>query len=204
MFKDLIYLPLEANAPDEAADAARRIPLLGASITMPLKESLPATMGFDGPQNTIWRRTDGDTWYAANTDADALGHFLGELPKGPMLVLGDGGAAKTSMHVAAKRGHALMHSRRNPATAQDVAALAPIGAIQATSLGMGLGDPLPFPDILKAALPTLQWVIEWVNRDDTAFIVWARDLGLRVVGGADLFEKQAALQSRIFISGCGG
>jgi shikimate 5-dehydrogenase len=204
MFKDLIYLPLEADSPEEALEAIQRIPLLGASVTMPLKESLSALMGFNGPNNTIWHRADGDAWQVANTDAVALEHFLTELPKGPVLVLGSGGVAKTSIDVAAKRGHALMHSRRTPLAAQDIAALAPVGAIQATSLGMGTDDPLPFQDILEAALSTLRWAVEWVNREDTAFMAWAKDAGLRVVSGAELFEAQAAMQSRIFVGECGG
>jgi shikimate 5-dehydrogenase len=130
--------------------------------------------------------------------------FLEKLPKGPMLILGSGGVAKASMGVAAKRGQGFMHSRQNPLAAQEIAALAPIGVIQATSLGMGGGDPLPFPEILEAVLPTLRWAVEWVNRDDTAFIAWAKGAGLRIVGGAELFEEQAALQSRIFIGECGG
>jgi len=204
MFKDLIYLPLEADSPEEALEAMRLIPMLGASVTMPLKESLSALMGFNGPNNTIWHRADGDAWQVANTDAVALEHFLAELPKGPVLVLGSGGVAKTSVDVAAKMGHAAMHSRRTPLAVQDIAALAPVGAIQATSLGMGADAPLPFPDILEAALPTMRWAIDWVNREDTAFMAWAKGAGLKVVSGAELFEAQAAMQSRIFVGECGG
>jgi shikimate 5-dehydrogenase len=69
---------------------------------------------------------------------------------------------------------------------------------------MGDDDALPFPDILEAALPTLRWAAEWVNRDDTAFNSWAKMVGLRRVDGAELFEKQAGLQSGIFIRECGG
>jgi shikimate 5-dehydrogenase len=105
---------------------------------------------------------------------------------------------------AEKRGQVLLHSRKNPAAAKDIAAFAPIGAIQATSLGMSGDDPLPFPDILLAALPTMKWAIEWVNREETAFMAWASGAGLQIVTGAELFEKQAALQSRTFITECGG
>jgi hypothetical protein len=69
---------------------------------------------------------------------------------------------------------------------------------------MGIDDPLPFPDILEAALPTLRWAIEWVNRDGTAFNSWAETANLRRVDGSELFEKQAGLQNGIFIRECGG
>jgi len=204
-FKDLLYLPLEAETAEEAGEAMKRLPLLGTSVTMPLKETLPAFLNMQGPMNTIWHRASGDPWQSANTDADALGDFLKELHSGPVLVLGGGGVAKTSMGVVEKRGWpALMHSRRNPASLSDITSLAPVGIIQATSVGMHMEDPVPFPDILKAALPTLRWAIEWINRDDTAFNAWAGAAGLQQVRGGELFEKQAEMQSRIFIRECGG
>jgi 3-dehydroquinate dehydratase type I len=204
-FKDLLYLPLEAETPEEAMEAMERLPLLGASVTMPFKESLPALMNHTAPFNTIWRRSDGHTWQSANTDTEALAFFLNKLPLGPVLVLGGGGAAKTSISVIKKMGNpTLTHSRRNPASLTDIARFAPVGVIQATCLGMGLEDTLPFPDALDAALPTLRWAAEWVNRDDTAFNAWADAAGLQRAHGGELFEKQAMLQSLIFIRECGG
>jgi 3-dehydroquinate dehydratase/shikimate dehydrogenase len=205
LFKDLLYLPLEAETPEEAMEAMERLPLLGASVTMPLKESLSALMNHSAPFNTIWRRASGDVWQSANTDAESLITFLKKLPVGPVLVLGSGGVAKTSFSVVEKMGSpALMHSRRYPVSLSDIAHFAPVGVIQATSLGMALDDPLPFPDALDAALPTLRWAAEWVNRDDTAFNAWADTAELQRVRGNELFKKQAALQSLIFTRECGG
>jgi len=204
-FKDLLFLPLEAETPEEAMEAMKSLPLLGASVTMPLKESLATLMNHPAPLNTIWHRADGHTWQSANTDAEALAFFLNNLPTGPVLVLGSGGVAKTSIGVLEKMGRpALMHSRRNPASLSDITHFAPAGVIQATCLGMSLYDPLPFPDALDAALPTLRWAAEWVNRDDTAFNIWADSEGLQRVYGRELFEKQAVFQSMIFIRECGG
>lgn len=204
-FKDLIYLPLEADAPEEALTAMERLPLLGVSVTMPLKESLPALMNLPGPINTIWHRARGDSWQYANTDATALDYYLADLPAGPVLILGNGGVAKTSKRVIEKLGRpTLMCSRREPITPEEVANFSPIGVIQATSLGMSDTNPIPFPDVLDATLPTLRWAIEWVNRNDTAFNAWAESAGVELVRGHDLFEKQATLQSQIFIRECGG
>jgi shikimate 5-dehydrogenase len=85
-----------------------------------------------------------------------------------------------------------------------VAALAPVGIIQATSLGMSAADPVPFPELLAGAGKSLRWAMEWIYKEDTAFTLWAREAGLEVVEGATLFEAQAEAQSRRFIEGCGG
>ncbi len=75
--------------------------------------------------------------------------------------------------------------------------------IQATSLGMRPDDPMPFPELLEAAKPTLRWAVEWIYKEDTAFAKWAREGGLSLLEGAALFEGQALAQSKAFIQGCG-
>jgi 3-dehydroquinate dehydratase/shikimate dehydrogenase len=204
-FKDLVYLPLEAETADEAFEAMKSLPLLGVSITMPLKETLPSIMNLPSPINTAWHRSEGEPWQWANTDSMALEYFLTDLPAGPVLVLGGGGVAKTSTNIMEKMGRPVINcTRRNPAPPSEVIEFAPVGVIQATSLGMNFVDPLPFPDILHAARPSLRWAVEWVNCHETAFSTWAHESGLTLVRGQDLFEKQATLQSRIFIRECGG
>jgi len=204
-FKDLVYLPLDTDDALEAMEALDALPVLGASVTMPLKEELAERLGATPPINTIWRRAAGDAFSSANTDETALAHFLKKLQPGPVLVLGGGGAAKASIAALEKCGReSLPHSRRAPLSVGEVARLAPVGVVQATSLGMGESDGLPFPDTLGAALPTLLWAVEWVNLNGTAFCEWAKAAGLRLVGGAELFETQAEAQSQIFVRECGG
>jgi shikimate 5-dehydrogenase len=91
-------------------------------------------------------------------------------------------------------------SRRDPLAAADVRAFAPAGVIQATSLGMASGDPCPFPELLEAARPGLAWAVEWIYKEDTAFARWAQDAGLRLTGGAALFDAQAEAQTRRFLA----
>ena len=98
----------------------------------------------------------------------------------------------------------LQASRRGPATPEAVQAFAPVGVVQATALGMEADDPMPFPELLEAARPSLRWAAEWVYRRDTAFAAWAEASGLRLVEGQKLFEGQAEEQSRRFTGGCGG
>lgn len=191
-----LYLPLECDDATEAVEALEVLAIPTASITAPLKEALPTALGLAGPLNTIWRE-DG-VWRGANTDAVALRGALEEKPRGPVLLLGSGGVAETSRAVLEALGLTVMQvSRAQPVAADRVANAAPIGVIQATSLGMTPGDPLPFPDLLEAARPSLRWAVEWVYKERTAFAEWAE--GLDLVDGASLFAAQAEAQSSLFL-----
>ena len=204
-FKDLVYLPLACAEAEEAIEAMDALDLLGLSITAPLKLALPQALGLAGPLNTLWRRAPGAPWQGANTDAEAFGQSLSNLTPGPVLLLGEGGVATTSRIVLEAAGRTVLQaSRRTPVRPEAVAGFAPVGLVQATSLGMAVEDPAPFPDLLEAVLPSARWAVEWIYKEDTAFALWAREAGLQLVAGADLFEAQAEAQSRRFIEGCGG
>ena len=204
-FKDLLYLPLACDSAEEAQEALASLEILGASLTMPFKETLPSLLGLPSPLNTLWRRAAKQPFQGANTDAEALESCLLELPKGPILVLGSGGVAQSSSLVVESMNQpCLMLSRRHPLSPQDVERFQPIGIIQATSLGMSPDDPLPFPEHLAAALPTLRWGIEWIYKEETAFAAWIRQERLKLVEGDRLFELQAQAQAKRFIDGCGG
>jgi 3-dehydroquinate dehydratase type I len=204
-FKDLIYVPLVCGEADEAREALNALGILGLSITAPLKLSLPEALGLKGPLNTLWRRSPADPWQGANTDAEAFEQSLPPLESGPVLLLGGGGVAHTSRTVLEAAGRAVLQvSRRSPMSAEAVAAFAPVGIVQATSVGMAADDLAPFPELLKAAGSSASWAVEWIYKEDTAFALWAREAGLRLVGGAALFAAQAEAQSRRFIEGCGG
>ncbi|HJW73152.1 MAG TPA: type I 3-dehydroquinate dehydratase [Geothrix sp.] len=204
-FKDLVYLPLACGDPVEAMEALDALAVLGLSITAPLKESLPAALGLQGPLNTLWRRSPGLPWQGANTDAEAFAQSLSHLEAGPVLLLGEGGVAATTRKVLEEAGRPLLQvSRRHPDTPGTVAAFAPVGVVQATSLGMDAEDPIPFPELLAAAGDSLRWAVEWIYKEDTAFSRWVQETGLNLVSGAELFRAQAEGQSRRFIEGCGG
>jgi 3-dehydroquinate dehydratase/shikimate dehydrogenase len=204
-FKDLVYLPLVCGDPAEAVEALAALGLLGLSITAPLKATLPAALGLTGPLNTLWRRTPTAPWQGANTDAEALAQSLTQLDPGPVLLLGQGGVAATTRQVLEGSGRPVLQaSRRHPLAPETVISQAPVGVIQATSLGMDADDPRPFPELLDAAQPSLRWAMEWIYKEDTAFSHWALAAGLKVIPGSDLFEAQAEGQSRRFIQGCGG
>jgi 3-dehydroquinate dehydratase/shikimate dehydrogenase len=204
-FKDLVYLPLVCGDADEAVEALEALGILGLSITAPLKLALPRALGLKGPLNTLWRRAPGEPWQGANTDAEALGKALSQLEPGPVLLLGGGGVGRTSRAVLEAAGRPVLQaSRQAPLAPGAVAAFAPMGVLQATSLGMGPGDPAPFPELLAAALPSARWAVEWIYKEDTAFAAWARQAGLELVSGAALFDAQAEAQSRRFLNDCAG
>ena len=204
-FKDLLYLPLACADAEEAVEALGALEVLGLSITAPLKETLPEALGLAGPLNTLWRRGPGDPWQGANTDAEAFGQAMSNLAPGPVLVLGEGGVARTTMAVLAAGGRAVLQAgRRAPLAPEQVAAFGPVGIVQATSLGMAAEDAIPFPELLEAARPSARWAVEWIYKEDTIFAAWAREAGLALVEGAALFEAQAESQSLRFIEGCGG
>jgi 3-dehydroquinate dehydratase/shikimate dehydrogenase len=203
-FKDLLYLPLQTGDAQEACEAMEELGILGASLTAPLKATLPARLHLPGPLNTLWRRTPSEPWEGANTDAEALGQFVSSRPKGVVLILGDGGVAATSRVTLEGQGFTCIQaSRRHPMTPGAIVSSAPVGVVQATSLGMDAADPAPFPELLEAALPSLRWAAEWIYKSDTAFAQWARIQELPLIEGAELFEAQAEAQARRFIEGCG-
>ncbi|MBS1766189.1 MAG: type I 3-dehydroquinate dehydratase [Acidobacteria bacterium] len=190
-----LYLPLDCGDAEEALEALDALDIRAASLTAPLKASLPVALGLDGPLNTIWR--EGEVWRGANTDADALRGALASKPKGPVLLLGSGGVASTSRGVLEALGCPVIQvSRAMPLEAHAVRGASPVGVVQATSMGMSPGDPLPFEDLLEAARPSLRWGVEWVYKERTAFEAWAA--GLDLIGGEALFAAQAEAQSRLF------
>jgi len=203
-FKDLIYLPLECGDAEEAAEALESLGILGASLTAPLKETVPPLLNLQGPLNTLWRASVDAPWQCANTDLEAIGQALSSSAPGPVLLLGHGGVAHTTIQAIEASGRPWRRvSLDHPLSVEEVIQLAPVGVIQATSLGMKPGDPMPFPAILDAAAPTLKWAVEWIYKEDTAFAQWARERGLPVTDGGRLFELQAIAQSQRFVGECG-
>lgn len=203
-FKDLIYLPLECGDAEEAEEALETLGIVGASLTSPLKEHLPARLGFPGPLNTLWRRTPEDFWSCANTDATALEDLAARLPRGPVLILGAGGVARASARIFSEWGcPVLVATRAKPLAPGEVEAFRPVGVVQATSCGMNPGDGLPFEALLVAARPSLAWAVEWIYKEESAFGSWAIGQGLQLIPGEALFERQALAQSALFIEGCG-
>ncbi|MBI4912224.1 MAG: type I 3-dehydroquinate dehydratase [Acidobacteria bacterium] len=201
--KDLMYLPLDCGDAAEALEAMESLDILGASLTSPLKETVPEALGLPGPLNTLWRARPGDPWSFANTDAEALRILAEDLPRGPVLILGGGGVGRTSAEHFSRLGCPVrVLTRSDPMRAGEVGTFAPVGIVQATRLGMQPGDGLPFPEALEEVGDRAQWGVEWIYGAETSFTRWCRSRGLRMVEGRDLFEAQAETQSQKMIHYC--
>tara|TARA_R110002096_G_scaffold71526_2_gene170752 strand:- start:509 stop:1342 length:834 start_codon:yes stop_codon:yes gene_type:complete len=140
--RNAVYVPLEIY-PDRAMSAFRALPalgLLGVNVTAPLKtlaldaaDDASAAARSIGAANLLLMREG--KLYADNTDALGLltacrEHQLA-LNRGPVLVLGAGGAARAVVYALARSGIAdIRISNRDPERAKSVAAdLAPSAAI---------------------------------------------------------------------------
>lgn len=198
--KSIAYIPLETSDPKEARLAMESLEIQGLSITTPLKAALSDLMGLTGIANTVWKRTWGDIWRHANTDQLSFEETLTQLAPGPIVILGDGAVATVCCQSLKKlRRPFVQVSRHHPMAPKDLKILAPVGVVQATSLGMKSRDPLPFPDHLAAISGSLKWAMEWVYKETTLFEQWAKALPITLVDGQDLFQQQARLQHRLFL-----
>jgi shikimate dehydrogenase/3-dehydroquinate dehydratase type I len=192
----------------------------GASVTSPLKEAYGGVAEADpqvreiGAANTLVRRRPECLDLSAhNTDAVAVAETLESrgMAGREVFVLGAGGAAAAAVFAARKAGCPVTVAGRNLARARDLArrlgaravpaaAGPPAGAavlVNATPLGSGEDDPLPFaPELLEGR----SLVIDFAYRDrsPTRLEQAARETGCRVAGGLELLARQAARQAQLF------
>jgi 3-dehydroquinate dehydratase/shikimate dehydrogenase len=214
-----VYLALQTSKADDLFKLAREIPIQGLSITMPLKETvMPLLERSDplsakiGAVNTISRMPDGK-FYGFNTDvAGIVGPLERRLPlKGAkVLVLGAGGAARAAVFGCRDKGADVWILNRTPETAQKLArqagaksikreAVAKMGfdvIINATPVGMA-GDKTP--PLLHSEDLNARIVFDLVyNPLETPLLRQARQKGLTVISGVEMFVQQGARQFEIW------
>ncbi len=214
-----VYLALQTGKADDLFKLAREIPIQGLSVTMPLKQDvIPLLERTDalstkiGAVNTISRMPDGK-FYGFNTDvAGIVGPLERRLSlKGTkVLVLGAGGAARAAVFGCRDKGAEVWILNRTLETAQKLArqagaktvkreAVAKAGfdiIINATPVGMTGNDvtPLLQPEDLNARI-----VFDLVyNPLETALLRQARQKGLTVISGVEMFVQQGARQFEIW------
>jgi shikimate dehydrogenase len=207
-----------------AVDAARTLGFGGLSVTMPHKAAACAAVDATtavaaelGAVNCVYRH--GDDFVGDNTDGDG---FLDGLRRDPGLdvsglrcaVVGAGGAGRAVVRALRTAGAAdVAVLNRTPDRAVRAAALAgPAGrvgdmadvaaadlVVNATSLGMAPGDPLPVdPDSLHAG----QIVADLVYHPAvTPLLGEARARGATAVGGLGMLVHQAAHAYRRWTGG---
>jgi len=216
---DAVYLPFLVG-PQQLKDFfnfAEQMPVAGFSVTIPHKQKVLRYLDVVDPLarrigavNTVWRKAG--KWRGTNTDANAIIKPLSRHirpAKSTVLVVGNGGAARSAAFSLVDAGAKVSIVGRNPdraralAKACDGTALlreqlktATFDAIvHATPLGMHPRvDECFFPDDLPGDL-----VFDLVyNPLETALLRRARELKKEVIPGLEMFLEQATAQFEIW------
>ena len=216
---DSVYLPFLVS-PAHLRDffsMADKLPLTGFSVTIPHKQKIIRYLDTVDPLarrigavNTVWRKAG--KWRGANTDAAGVTQPLSRmlrLPKSSVLIVGNGGAARSAACALADAGAKICLVGRN---ADRVRALAKVcgaeallreqingrhfdAVVHATPLGM-------FPHVnecfFNGTIPA-EIVFDMVyNPLETELLKRARAQGKAVVPGLDMFIEQAVRQFEIW------
>jgi 3-dehydroquinate dehydratase/shikimate dehydrogenase len=214
-----VYLPFlvpSAHLKDFVT-LAEKLPVAGFSVTIPHKQKVLRYLdGADslarriGAVNTVWRKAG--RWRGANTDAEGVRLPLEEhlrLAGAYILLVGNGGAARSAAFALADAGSKVSIVGRNPdrvralAKACGAEPLLPENLderhfdalVHATPLGMypNVNDCF-FSDRIPAEL-----VFDMVyNPVETLLIRRAREQGKQVIPGIRMFLEQAARQFEIW------
>lgn len=216
---DGLYVPMLVE-PDDIADffhTARKLPIRGASVTIPHKQSvIPHLDRVDeaaleiGAVNTIY--WDQGRMCGTNTDARGIVEPLSQrvrLDGAQVLVVGNGGAARAAIVALRREGARVAVTGRNPERVRRLAGQLGADAVtferlaaeyfdvlvQATSVGM-LPDAEGnlFPGRIPADV-----VFDLVyNPVETALLKHARADKKVTISGVEMFVEQAAAQFRIW------
>jgi 3-dehydroquinate dehydratase/shikimate dehydrogenase len=216
---DAVYLPFLVSSAHlrDFFSMAEKLPLTGFSVTLPHKQKIIRYLDAVDPLarrigavNTVWRK--GGKWRGANTDAAGVTQPLSRLirvPKSSVLIVGNGGAARSAACALADAGAKISIVGRN---ADRVRALAKIcsaeallreqldsryfdAVVHATPLGM-------LPNVnecfFNGSIPG-DVVFDMVyNPLETELLKRARQQGKKIVPGVDMFIEQAVRQFEIW------
>jgi 3-dehydroquinate dehydratase/shikimate dehydrogenase len=216
---DAVYLPFLVH-PAQLKDLltlAEKLPLSGFSVTIPHKQKILRYLDVVDPLarrigavNTVWRKAG--KWRGTNTDAAGVTAPLGRMlriPKSSVLVVGNGGAARSAAFALAEAGAKLSLVGRNP---DRVRALAKAcggesivkdqlkaqrfdAVIHATPLGMfPRTEECFFEDEIPGEI-----VFDMVyNPMETLLVRRAREQGKTIIPGIQMFLEQAVHQFEIW------
>lgn len=214
-----VFLPLQTTRMSDLLTLTREVPLHGLAVTMPFKteilrhlEKTDALSEKIGACNTVVRAQDGKL-YGFNTDVAAIVRPLERrlpLRGAKILVLGAGGAARAAVFGLVDKGAEVLICNRTPDAAKKLARQAKAKSIRrellaktsfdvivnATPVGMhGVKPASP----LDAKEINARLVFDLVyNPIDTPLIRMAREKGLPVVTGVEMFVHQGARQFEIW------
>src|SRR5580698_4042232 len=214
-----VFLALQTNKLSDLLTLVREVPISGLAVTMPLKEEILAHLEKTDPLsekvgacNTVVRSQDGKL-YGFNTDVAAVVRPLErrlQLNGAKILVLGAGGAARAAVFGLKDKGAEVFILNRTPEAAQKLARQAKAKTfkrdqlaktafdviINATPSGMLGVKPA---SILDAKEINARLVFDLVyNPIDTPLIRMAREKGIAVITGVEMFVHQGARQFEIW------
>jgi 3-dehydroquinate dehydratase/shikimate dehydrogenase len=214
-----VYLALHAKTMSDLMNCVRDIPIHGLSVTMPYKTDImkhldktdPVTAKI-GACNTVIRAQDGRL-YGFNTDVAGVIRPLEQrmaISGSKFLVLGAGGAARAAVFGLKERGGEVYVMNRTSAAAKKLAKQAHARFVQkpqlaklsfdaiinATPVGMKGEQDKP---LLTEKELNARYVFEMIySPAETKFTRMARNKGLHVIPGVEMFVHQGARQFEIW------
>jgi 3-dehydroquinate dehydratase / shikimate dehydrogenase len=214
-----VFLPLQTTRLNDLLTLAREVPLHGLAITMPFKtdildhlEKTDALSEKIGACNTVVRAQDGKL-YGFNTDVAAVIRPLERrlpLRGAKILVLGAGGAGRAAVFGLVEKGAEVFVWNRTAETAKKLARQAKAKTIRREQIVKSNFDviinttPVGMRGVKPACLLepkelNTRLVFDLVyNPIDTPLIRMAREKGLPVVTGVEMFVHQGARQFEIW------
>jgi len=216
---DAVYLPFLVQSPQlkDFFTLAESLPIAGFSVTIPHKQRIMRYLDVVDPLarrigavNTVWKKAG--KWRGANTDADAVTVPLARklrLSKSSVLVVGNGGAARSAAYALVGSGAKVSIVGRNPDRVRSLARACGAESllreqvngrkfdalVHATPLGM---FPHPEACFFSDALPA-SLVFDMVyNPLETTLLRHAASQGLTVISGLQMFLEQATRQFEIW------
>jgi 3-dehydroquinate dehydratase/shikimate dehydrogenase len=216
-----VFLPLQTSRLSDLLTLTREVPLHGLAITMPFKTEIlkhlartDALSQKIGACNTVVRAQDGNL-YGFNTDVAAVIRPLERrlpLKGAKILVLGAGGAGRAAVFGLVDKGAEVLIWNRSADTAKKLARQAKAKVIRreqiaktnfdviinTTPVGMKGVKPA---SILEPKELNTRLVFDLVyNPIDTPLVRMAREKGLPVITGVEMFVHQGARQFEIWSS----
>lgn len=214
-----VFLPLQTTKLNDLLTLVNEIPLHGLAVTMPFKteiikhlEKTDALSQKIGACNTVVRAQDGKL-YGFNTDVAAVVRPLErrlQLKGAKILVLGAGGAARAAVFGLVEKGAEVFIWNRTPDVAKKLARQAKAKTIRKEQLAKSTFDvivnttPVGMRGVKPASILepkelNARLVFDLVyNPIDTPLIRMAREKGLPVVTGVEMFVHQGARQFEIW------
>src|SRR5271155_3303818 len=214
-----VYLALQANKLNDLLKLVHEIPIQGLSVTMPLKQEIMAHLEKTDPLsakigacNTVLRAQDGKL-YGFNTDVAGITGPLEKrtsLRDARVLVLGAGGAARAAVFGLRDKGAEVFILNRTAETGQKLARQSGAKTIKkdavakttfdviinATPIGMA---GFKANQLLEAKDLNTKLVFDLVyNPLETPLLRLARQKGIPIITGIEMFVQQGARQFEIF------